>query len=156
MTRFVIHNHLPAQRALDETPDPDAERILSKAKSASSPVQRKLFMGDLRRYLTKKYGLEDGMLRYSKLTGSTTFMRPGRGDESGHRDFRGVDAEEKCPRCKGSGSIKIKGMPRPEKCPKCAGIGKVSADRDFRGVVNRDQEERNRQESYDRHGIRRV
>ncbi len=28
--------------------------------------------------------------------------------------------------------------------------------RDFRGVVNRDQEERNRQESYDRTGIRRV
>jgi hypothetical protein len=31
-----------------------------------------------------------------------------------------------------------------------------STQRDFRGVVNRDQEERNRQESYDRTGIQRV
>jgi hypothetical protein len=31
-----------------------------------------------------------------------------------------------------------------------------SKQRDFRGVVGRDQEERNRRESYDRTGIRRV
>ena len=35
------------------------------------------------------------------------------------------DAETKCPRCKGSGSIMVRGMNRPEQCPTCKGTGKV-------------------------------
>jgi RecJ-like exonuclease len=37
------------------------------------------------------------------------------------------DAEEKCSRCKGSGSIMVKGMSRPEQCPTCKGTGKPAA-----------------------------
>jgi hypothetical protein len=104
MTRFVIHNHLPARRVVD-------------AVDSEFSVGQKVYLP------AKGYHSAFGVVT-EVLNGGKSYKVKAGGQVKEYHSFE----------------------LKPDQ----------HANRDFRGVVSRDQEERNRQESYDRTGIRRV
>lgn len=164
MTRFVIHNHLPV-RARDANIPTKADYVEMERK------QQQTYNKLIKQGVQPDKAIERIAHEWGESPSNFAWLKT-------QRDFRGVvDESPEMGKKERAEFMKWKGLVE-QKHPGAAlkGInyfkgnkivaswqGSIAesrispgAERDFRGVVNRDQEERNRQESYDRHGIRRV